>query len=75
MLFNGEAPNLAGTDMGVNDPTLFLPNLEHVIVAQFILDNNKPPNQKELETLRERVARSYVSTLNELQQSMNVQHR
>jgi hypothetical protein len=67
LAYNGEAPNLAGSEIGVNDPSIVAPEGEHVEVGKSILGADGEPIDGHIQIVRGAVSGAYSKALAEMQ--------
>ena len=65
LIHNGEAPNLM-TGIGVDDTTIFLPNLEHALIAQAIHRGNQIDHDF-INQSRSSIQHAHLEAMRELQ--------
>lgn len=67
-LYDGESPNLAGSEIGVSDPTINLPTSLHMIMAWHIAKTGKVPSVDEAASYTKLVNASYNQAFFEMQE-------
>lgn len=69
-IYDGESPNLVGSEIGVSDPSLFLPTSHHVMVARELLATGRTIPEGRADEIIQQVAKAYNGAFFERQRSM-----